>query len=602
MKKRVCSLLAPGILLVLILGGCSKQTADLTGEQLTIPSPDSSLILKSGVPDWLKDSYIVAFNDEVKDVDAVVGQIEKNLGVKANFVYKFAIKGFAAKLPEAALNGLKNNPHVKYIEQEQVYTINTTQSGVTWGIDRIDQRSLPLSTTYTYNQDGSGVDAYIIDTGIRLTHVDFGGRAVSGYNSINPGTDAIDDHGHGTHVSGTVGGATYGVAKNVHLIAVKVLNSNGSGTTSTVVAGIDWAIKNHLAGIPAVANMSLGGGGDVTIDTSVKNAVADGIVMCVAAGNSAADASNYSPARVAEAITVGASTSADGFASYSNYGSIVDILAPGSSVTSDYYLSNTSTATMSGTSMATPHVAGVAALYLQANPTATPAEVSNGLKAIATSATISSLPAGTTNLLLYSVIGSTPPPTPPAAPTLASPANGSSGIAVNPSLTWNSSGSATSYRVEVATDINFKSTVWFRTGITATSVNVTGLSYNTIYYWRVNATNGGGTGEWSEVWNFKTMEGALPQAPTLISPPNGAKNLLTSVSFDWSDVSGILDYNLQISRSNTFGTLELDQKAITVSDYQVTGLSKGTRYYWRVVARNNYGTSTSSSRNFTTVK
>jgi len=237
-----------------------------------------------------------------------VGEIDKSEGVKADHVYKNAIKGFAARLSPSAYNKLKNNPKVAFIEKDQVMSANAlTVTPPSWGIDRIDQLSLPLSKSFTYTSNGAGVDAYIIDTGILISHTDFGGRAVGGYSSIGATTNWVDANGHGTHVAGTVGGTNYGIAKNVNLIAVRVLDANGSGSTSGVIDGINWAISRHKTKSgTAVANMSLGGGVSGALDLAVSNAVAANIVMCVAAGNSAANATNSSPARVSVAITVGA--------------------------------------------------------------------------------------------------------------------------------------------------------------------------------------------------------------------------------------------------------------------------------------------------------
>jgi len=263
-----------------------------------------------------------------------------------------------------------------------VITIDATQSPANWGLDRIDQRALPLSNSYTYNYTGAGVTAYIIDTGILFGHTEFGGRAVSGWDFVNNDADASDCNGHGTHVAGTVGGSTYGVAKGVSLVAVRVLDCAGSGTTAGVIAGINWVTNQHTTG-KAVANMSLGGAASTTLDTAVKASIADGVVYAVAAGNNNRDACKFSPARVPEAITVGATTNTDTRASYSNYGACLDLFAPGSSITSAWYTSTTALNTISGTSMATPHAAGVAALYLQGH-TATPAQVRDALVAAST--------------------------------------------------------------------------------------------------------------------------------------------------------------------------------------------------------------------------
>lgn len=240
------------------------------------------------------------------------------------------------------------------------------QGGATWGLDRIDQRDLPLNSNYHYDYDGSGVTAFVIDTGVRNTHNEFGGRASSGYDFIDNDNDSSDCNGHGTHVAGTIGGSTYGVAKNVNIVGVRVLNCSGSGTNSGVISGINW-VKNNAQG-PSVANMSLGGGASQALDDAVNAAVAAGISFVVAAGNDNSNACNYSPARAANAVTVGSTTSTDSRSSFSNYGTCLDIYAPGSSITSAWYNSNSATNTISGTSMASPHVAGVAALYLAENP------------------------------------------------------------------------------------------------------------------------------------------------------------------------------------------------------------------------------------------
>lgn len=346
--------------------------------------------------------YIVVFKAEksAADIGNAVAQA-KAQGGKIHYQYDAVLKGFAASLPEQALKGLVHNPNVEYIEADQIVTIDTTQTPATWGIDRIDQRALPLSNSYTYNYTGAGVTAYIIDTGILFTHTEFGGRAVSGYDFVDNDTNALDCNGHGTHVAGTVGGSTYGVAKGVSLVAVRVLDCSGSGTTSGVIAGINWVTSKHTA--KAVANMSLGGSASTSLDTAVKNSIASGVVYAIAAGNNNKDACRYSPARVPEAITVGATTSTDARASYSNYGTCLDLFAPGSSITSAWYTSNTATNTISGTSMATPHVAGVAALYLEGH-SATPQQVRDAMVGSATSGVVGNAGRGSPNLLLYSLI------------------------------------------------------------------------------------------------------------------------------------------------------------------------------------------------------
>ena len=326
-------------------------------------------------------------------------------GVRAEAVYEHALKGFTVTLPPALAERLAADPRVALVEADAEVTASTTQTGATWGIDRIDQRALPLSGTFTYTATGAGVTAYVIDTGIRFDHTQFGGRAVSGFDAVDGGT-ADDCNGHGTHVAGTVGGSDYGVAKSVSLVAVRVLACNGSGTTSGVISGIDWVTGNHAAGTPAVANMSLGGGASTALDTAVKNSIADGVSYAVAAGNGniigiAEDACKKSPARVPEALTISATDKTDKKASWANFGKCVDWFAPGVSITSAWHTSPTDTKTISGTSMATPHTAGVAALYLQGNPTASPAAVRTALFANTTKGIVTSSKTAN-NHLLYS--------------------------------------------------------------------------------------------------------------------------------------------------------------------------------------------------------
>ncbi len=318
-------------------------------------------------------------------------------GVDPEFVYTSALNGFSASLNRGQLTALQHNPNVEYIEENQVFSLEATQSNATWGIDRIDQRNRPLSGTYTYNTTASNVTAYIIDTGIRPTHSQFGTRAASVYNSVGGSND--DCNGHGTHVAGTVGGSTHGVAKGVRLRGVKVLSCSGSGSTSGIIAGVDWVRANATK--PAVANMSLGGGYSSASNTAVNNLANSGVFVAVASGNSNANACNYSPASAANAASVNASTSTDAKASFSNYGSCTHIYAPGASITSAWHTSNTATNTISGTSMASPHVAGVGALYLAGNTGASAATVKNWIINNSTANVISGNPSGTPNRLLF---------------------------------------------------------------------------------------------------------------------------------------------------------------------------------------------------------
>lgn len=368
-------------------------------------------------PTAIAGRYIVVLQpgSDAAVIDAAIGEAEgaavqeaalqpgiEAPTVEVHYRYSVALQGFAASMPLASVESLRKNPNVAYVEADQVVSIDASQSPATWGLDRIDQRNLPLNNTYTYNFTGSTVHAYIIDTGIRTTHSEFGGRAFKNFDSVGDGQNGNDCNGHGTHVAGTVGGSTYGVAKSVTLHAVRVLNCAGSGTNSGVIAGVDWVTSNRQS--PAVANMSLGGSASNALDTAVNNSINSGVTYAIAAGNSNRKACNYSPARVAAAITVGATTNTDARASYSNYGSCLDLFAPGSSITSAWYSSDTATNTISGTSMATPHVAGVAALYLQAHPSSTPTQVRDAIVNNATSGVVSNRGNGSPNKLLYSLL------------------------------------------------------------------------------------------------------------------------------------------------------------------------------------------------------
>ncbi len=357
-------------LLLTVLAGITacSDTSNPTRPSL---SADAKFSVSSNA-EVVPGRFMITLRDDVSPES-----VASEHGVRADFIYRHALTGFAGSISDAARAGLLRDARVLRIEPDGIAHTVTTQSGATWGLDRIDQRTLPLSGTYTYTNTGSGVTAYIIDTGIEISHSDFGGRASVGVDEIGDGRNGIDCNGHGTHVSGTVGGSTWGVAKGVTLVAVRVLNCSGSGSWSGVVAGIDWVVENHTSG-PAVSNMSLGGGASATVDDAVNRMINDGVASAVAAGNGnqggrAQDACKYSPARVANAMTVGATDKTDTKTSWSNYGNCVDWFAPGLGITSDWL--NGGTNTISGTSMATPHTAGVAALYLQSNPSASPAAV-----------------------------------------------------------------------------------------------------------------------------------------------------------------------------------------------------------------------------------
>ncbi|WP_432194817.1 S8 family peptidase [Streptomyces sp. bgisy027] len=367
----------------------------------------------AGAADAVADSYIVTLRaDHARSGSQAGRALVERYGADVERTYRKALNGYAIEASATEAKRLAADPAVASVVQNRTFHIDATQTNPpSWGLDRIDQKNLPLNSSYTYpDSAGQGVTAYVIDTGVRITHSDFGGRASYGYDAIDNDNTAQDGHGHGTHVAGTVAGSSYGVAKKAKIVGVRVLNNSGSGTTAQVVAGIDWVAQNAVK--PAVANMSLGGGADSALDTAVRNAIASGVTFAVAAGNESTNASTKSPARVTEAITVGATTSSDARASYSNYGSVLDLFAPGSSITSAWNSGDSATNTISGTSMASPHVAGAAALYLADNPTSTPAQVSSALTAAATTGVVGNPGSGSPNRLLYVGGGTTTPPGP----------------------------------------------------------------------------------------------------------------------------------------------------------------------------------------------
>jgi subtilisin family serine protease len=351
--------------------------------------------LAAGKPDCtaVDGEYIVTFSK-----GAVIANEIKNVNgrdVTPKYLYDEALNGFAGFLTGDQVCNFKKRGNILDVELDQVVSIEATQSGATWGLDRIDQVNLGLNATYSYTSTGAAVDAYVIDTGILDSHIEFTGRMKSGYSAISDGRGTTDCNGHGTHVAGTTGGTNYGVAKAVSLVPVRVLGCNGSGSNSGVIAGINWAISNHASGVKAVANMSLGGGASSAMDTAVNNLINDGVIVVVAAGNSRQDACKSSPARVPAAITVAASEMSDAFASFSNRGKCVDIIAPGVGITSSWIGSNTATAAISGTSMASPHVAGAVARALSVERSA------SAVLADASANKVTGVPRGTPNKLLY---------------------------------------------------------------------------------------------------------------------------------------------------------------------------------------------------------
>ncbi|MFX0538349.1 S8 family serine peptidase [Ornithinimicrobium sp. Y1847] len=423
-SRRTLALLA-GLATALPMTMAATATAD--------GRPDAPAPLVEGAGESVSGSYIVMLDvaEEMKKGpnananerahQAVKAATERKVrqargkGIGVQHTYG-ALGGYAAQLSAAQVEELRADPDVAWIEEDSIVSIEATQSNPPWGLDRIDQRALPLDRSYTYTTTGQGVRSYIVDTGILTSHAQFSGRTVSGYSAINDGRGTSDCNGHGTHVAGTVGGSTYGVAKGTTLVPVRVLGCDGRGATSGIISALDWIAAN--APRPSVVNMSLGGGASLATDQAVDRVVARGIPVVVAAGNETQNACNVSPARAASAITVGSTTNTDARSSFSNFGSCLDLFAPGSSVLSAWHTSNSATNTISGTSMASPHVAGAAALYLQGNPSATPSQVRSAINSAATTGRVSDARTGSPNRLLYtpSLQGGGTTPTPPTEP------------------------------------------------------------------------------------------------------------------------------------------------------------------------------------------
>jgi subtilisin family serine protease len=403
--------------------------------------PAAALAAPSATGTW-----IVTLRDDVRSATVAHG-LARQHGGQVGHLYTHALNGFSFRGSHTAATALMRNPNVLLVEADAEVWLDATQNDATWGLDRIDQRDLPLSGTYTYERTGNGVTAYVIDSGIRFSHNQFDGRAAQGADFVGDGQNGNDCNGHGTHVAGTIGGSVHGVAKNVQLVSVRVFGCSGGSSWETIIAGIDWVTAN--AKKPAVANMSLGGGSNTSVDTATRNMISSGVATAVAAGNGnfigrQADACNYSPARVAEAMTVSATSSNDAKASWANYGNCVDWFAPGVSITSAWHTSNTATNTISGTSMASPHTAGVAALYLEGSPGASAQQVREALYNATTKNKVTSS-STTNNHLLYSgfIGGGGSSPSVPVANFSASPTSGSAPLTVQ--FTDTSSGSPTSW-------------------------------------------------------------------------------------------------------------------------------------------------------------
>ena len=563
--------------------------------------PVTQLIVKyeSGVSPQDADGH--ATGDEELDDDERGIKPGKYLGFG---YYSVTLpRGVDEATAEGMSKKLEGSSKVAVAEPDGIVTISGSgvETPATWGIDRIDQATLPLDKSYNYAQSGAGVTAYIVDTGIMATHNEFAGRVRSGYDAIGDGNGTVDCNGHGTHVSGTVAGTTYGVAKDASLVAVRVLDCGGSGSWAGVIAGLNWAVTDHVAGAPAVLNMSLGGlGVSTAVNAATAAAVADGITVAVASGNSNDDACKYSPASEPSAITVNATDIADGRAAFSNFGACTDIYAPGVDITSSWIGGNTAISTISGTSMATPHVVGAAARILEANPMFTPAQVWAAMSGSATAYT--SGKASDANKFLYLAAGPVVP-TAPSAPTALAVKSASSAL----TLTWAApaslGGSAISGYTAQLFDASSGSTQVGSDCATLTlalTCTVTGLTNGTTYWAQVTATNGTGTGPaTTRVSGIPAVVATAPGQPTGVSAARGTSG---QAVVKWTvpgsnGGSAITGFTARAYTTNagTTASRTCTATGAALTTCTISSLTNGTTYYVDVIATNAVGSSAASS-------